>query len=419
MAGQRLSRLLLLLLLLPTAAAAWAAEPPPDSWPQIVIASEFAPIPGLLRGGNFRLELGPTLPTDAMQGRLILELQPDSTPAPTPITMQAQLNVQLDPDLPGHLRMVIAPAPLKLPEAQALLSIIPGWPPLLTLEQGLIQTELELAYSPQEGLSATGNLSLSEGEGIYATAFFRGLNLQIPFTVTAPAKEAAALSRLEATIQAELAEFNPGVALGPVRVEALYRTPLNDPGRGELTIGQLEATLLGGLLRAEPATLSWAEKAGRLNLQVIGLDLARLLTTHPVEGLKGSGLIDGRLPLRWGPEGFGMSEGQLTTRPPGGRLSYESAAAAALTLRNPTIKLVLDALGDLHYSVLSSGLDYREDGTLHLALRLEGKNPAFEQGRPIILELNLEENIPALLASLQLSNRISDTIRQRIEEQYR
>ncbi len=426
MAGQRLIRfagllpaLLLLASWLPTPAA--AAEPLPQPWPRITVAGDLAPITGLLRGGNFRLQLGPAAadPAAAMEGLVILELQPDAAATPA-ITLQARLEARLDPDHPGRLLATLKPISLKLPEDRALLSLIPGWPPLLTLERGVIGADLELSYSGEEGLSVSGTLSLSEGAGIYATAFFRGLELQIPFTIAPAGRRADAPLKLAATIKLEVAEFNPGVALSRVGIEARYLAPLGDPGRGELTIDRLETLLLGGEIRAaEPASFSLAERSGRLNLQVSGLDLARLLEAHPVEGLRGSGLVDGLLPLRWGPEGLGMSAGQLAARSPGGRLRYESGAAAAMAQRNPALKLALDALGDLHYNALSAELAYREGGDLHLALRLEGNNPAFERGRPILLELNLEENIPALLASLQLSNRISDTIRQRIEEQYR
>jgi hypothetical protein len=53
---------------------------------------------------------------------------------------------------------------------------------------------------------------------------------------------------------------------------------------------------------------------------------------------------------------------------------------------------------------------------LRLALRLEGHNPNLEQGRPIHLSINLEEDIPALLTSLQLTDRVSDTIQRRVRE---
>ena len=73
-------------------------------------------------------------------------------------------------------------------------------------------------------------------------------------------------------------------------------------------------------------------------------------------------------------------------------------------------------LEDFHYTVLSSQVDYGENGNMILGLRLQGSNPDFQQGRQVNLNVTLEENIPALLASLQLSGKVSEIIQQRVQQ---
>jgi hypothetical protein len=51
-----------------------------------------------------------------------------------------------------------------------------------------------------------------------------------------------------------------------------------------------------------------------------------------------------------------------------------------------------------------------------LGLELQGRNPALQEGRPIHLNIRLEEDIPALLASLQLSGKVSEVIQERIRQ---
>ena len=72
------------------------------------------------------------------------------------------------------------------------------------------------------------------------------------------------------------------------------------------------------------------------------------------------------------------------------------------------LSLVLQALSDFHYNALELGIQY-EDDTLKLTAKLEGKNPDWQQGRPVNFNLTVQENIPALLKSLRsyraLSNR--------------
>ena len=43
-------------------------------------------------------------------------------------------------------------------------------------------------------------------------------------------------------------------------------------------------------------------------------------------------------------------------------------------------------------------------------------NPMLQQGRPVHFNINVEEDLPALLTSLQLFGQISDKVRQRIQQ---
>ena len=152
-----------------------------------------------------------------------------------------------------------------------------------------------------------------------------------------------------------------------------------------------------------------------LPLKLSGLDLQELFRVYPAEGLAGNGLIDGTLPLRLG-GAISIEQGLIEARPPGGQLSFHSPRIRAMGQANPGMKLVTDALEDFHYDLLSSSVDYDQSGTLQLGMRLHGQNPAIEKGRPIHFNINLEEDIPALLASLQLTDKVSGIIQQRIQQ---
>jgi hypothetical protein len=83
---------------------------------------------------------------------------------------------------------------------------------------------------------------------------------------------------------------------------------------------------------------------------------------------------------------------------------------------NQAMNLVVQALQNFHYSVLNSTIDYDEQGKLTLGLRLEGRNPELRGGQPVVLNVNLEEDIPALLTSLQLSGRVNEAVTRRVRE---
>ena len=80
------------------------------------------------------------------------------------------------------------------------------------------------------------------------------------------------------------------------------------------------------------------------------------------------------------------------------------------------MRQVAQALDDFQYDLLSADVTYGEGGILILGLELQGRNPAVEEGRPIHLNIRLEEDVPALMASLQLSGQVSEVIQKRIQQ---
>ena len=151
-------------------------------------------------------------------------------------------------------------------------------------------------------------------------------------------------------------------------------------------------------------------------IEVQGLELEQLFILYPTEGLAGTGILDGRLPLQISRQGVTIGQGQLSARAPGGQLQFHSERIRALGQSNPAMQLVTQSLEDFRFTTLSSQVDYNPQGKLNLAMRLEGQNPAIEQGRPIHFTINLEEDIPTLLASLQLTDKVSDIIKQRVQQ---
>ena len=79
------------------------------------------------------------------------------------------------------------------------------------------------------------------------------------------------------------------------------------------------------------------------------------------------------------------------------------------------LSLVLQALSDFHYNALKLGVQYEEDGTLKLTARLEGKNPDWQQGRPVHFNLTVQENVPALLKSLRVVQGIEQSLQEHLQ----
>lgn len=305
----------------------------------------------------------------------------------------------------------------KLPEfflrsGNPLEKSLADWPSLLSLNNGRASLDLQWSLPPGKAPQRLELQVQGKGlEGVYDRSEVHGLDLQGNVTLNG--------SKLQIQLpQLNVAALNPGVPLGPLKASGSYQSTLAAPLAGRIDWKQAELALFGGRawLPAGAVDLSALGQGQMLKLE--GLSLEAILQAYPAEGLTGTGIIDGSLPLRLEQGKLNIHGGQLAAREPG-VLQFRSEKIRSLGQSNPAMQLVATAIDDFRYDKLSSSVDYADTGTLLLALSLSGRNPALEQGRPINLNVNLEENVPKLLTSLQLSDRVSETIRKRVQERLR
>jgi len=76
--------------------------------------------------------------------------------------------------------------------------------------------------------------------------------------------------------------------------------------------------------------------------------------------------------------------------------------------------LVNDALANYHFDSLQAKASYSLQGDLDLAVAMKGANPDLNSGQEIHLNLNVSDNIPLLLTSLQSSRTITELLQQHL-----
>lgn len=320
------------------------------------------------------------------------------------------LKLEVQRQASGALHLQGQLAEQALAGANPLAKTLRAWPPLLELSAGALKAAGTLRLAADSAApEADLQLQLQTASGIYDRVELVGLD------ATLAARLRAGQLHLELPAL-QLARLNPGVPLGPLTARADYAAGLDAPLTGTLHLHRLDGGLLGGHLRAAPASFAIAQRPLALRLQVEGLELAELLKVYPAEGLSGSGRLDGVLPLRLAADGWHVDAGQLAARAPGGVLQLRSERIRAFGQGNPALRLATTALEDFRYDRLEGQVDYAPQGKLLLALRISGSNPALEGGRPVNFTINLEENVPALLTSLQLSGRVNEAIQRRVQQ---
>ncbi|WP_165495951.1 intermembrane phospholipid transport protein YdbH family protein [Phytopseudomonas daroniae] len=321
-----------------------------------------------------------------------------------------QLDLDARLDAAHNLQLKATLGELFMRSGNPLAKTLVQWPELLDLNNGRLNATASLALAadssaPNVDLTLTGK-GLG---GIYDRSELSGLDTRLQFKL--------ARQRFDLSIEElHLQQANPGLPIGPVQVRGRYSATLATADKGQLQLNLAQTDLMGGRVILTPGQWDLAASNQLFPIQIRGLELQQLFTLYPAEGLAGSGTLDGDLPVRRGQNGIEVEQGHIAARKPGGRLQFSSEKIKALGRSNPAMQLVTQSLEDFNFTTLNSSVDYDQHGKLRLVMRLEGQNPAIENGRPIHFNINLEEDIPNLLASLQLTDRVNEIITRRVQQ---
>lgn len=290
------------------------------------------------------------------------------------------------------------------------LHIGPFWPELLTLQKGKAsgKGQLEFDLGSMALTKQQTELVLRDLSGIYDRTQFSALSSTLKLFSQGK----------DWTVQTEdlkVQQLNHGLVFGPVALNAAYKTSAPDWLQGQLDLKQLQLALFGGKVTAKPQQIDLTKNA-KVLLQLDKLQLAELLKQHPSADITGQGTLSGTLPLSIEQGKLTVAEGSVAALEPGGKIAYQSEKAQAMAQSNQGMKIVMQALQNFHFSVLSAAVSYSKEGQLLLALKLEGNNPDFENGRAVNFSINLEENLPAMITSLLLSGQVSDLVKKRVQQ---
>ncbi|AOY88429.1 hypothetical protein BKP64_09770 [Marinobacter salinus] len=288
---------------------------------------------------------------------------------------------------------------------KAFAETLTRWPTGLEISEGQlnIQADLRLSGSTPVVEAKIGAKGMS---GILDRMAWTGLNGELDVEYDKKAVVRTSDLRLE--------QLNPGIALGPLTASGRYEAPRDRPLAGTLSLIKGQAGFLGGEVRVKPGEWAMTELPARVPVWLNNVQVDRLMEVYPAEGLSGSGTLEGEIPLLVSDDGIQVAGGVVRAVSPGGTLRLPADRLRALAQNNDTMNLVVRALQNFNYELLRSTIDYDQDGTLSLGLRLEGSNPEVRDGYPIVVNLNLQEDIPALLTSLQLSGRVNEAVTEKV-----
>jgi len=201
---------------------------------------------------------------------------------------------------------------------------------------------------------------------------------------------------------------------------------LTDP-EGQLTLWQdknnpslvslkgFSAGLMGGSVSIDKVDYDMGKQTAETILVLDNIPLQKLLDLQGMKKIFATGTVAGKIPLIMKDQKFEIPAGKMDALQ-NGQIIYtttpEERAAA-----NESMRITYEALSNFLYSELVSSITMAPDGQSLIKLQLKGTNPSFQEGRPVHLNLSVEQNLLDLFRSLSISTNIEEAISEKALQQ--
>ena len=274
----------------------------------------------------------------------------------------------------------------------------------LIIEKGTGQTTFYSSIDKNFSLlDQTFSLLLNDVRGSLNGYQFNGLDALAKFKSQSNVWESEDINIL-------LGKLNLGFELKNIKSNMKLESQTDNTGH-RIIIRELEADIFNGKISLlEESIISLTDFESKTGLVIKDWELEEILDLYPNQGISGTGKISGQLPVSFSAKSLSVNEGRLYSMKPGGTISVKADENSLLDVRhNKNIATMVRLLKNFQYKDLEIDTNLNEKGDLILNLVISGSNPEELKGQPIILNVNIEQNLLDLIKSMTIA---SQTIKQ-------
>ncbi len=259
------------------------------------------------------------------------------------------------------------------------------------------QAELDLSRHATGSFQASGPfaIQLNGLGGFLADTAIAGLSTRLQGQLDSNGLRSDGLTALS------IDSLDPGIPLQNLKADFAL-----DTAAERLHLADISLDVFGGRVLSAGGELALDGGASVFELQLERIDVERILALSAYEGVQASGLLSGTLPVRLDTNGLSVAAGSLRAESPGGSIRYEGGSGSG----NAAVNFVNTTLSNYRYDALDATVNYLPDGELTLAVQMQGVNPDNNPQQRINLNLNISDNIPSLLRSLQAGRSITEAV---------
>ena len=139
--------------------------------------------------------------------------------------------------------------------------------------------------------------------------------------------------------------------------------------------------------------------------------MQKLLDLQGAKKIYVTGSAGGNIPVKMNGNLFEITNGGMNAEQ-SGQIIYattpEERAAA-----NQGLRTTYEALSNFLYVELLSSINMSPDGNSTITIKIKGSNPDYQSGRPVELNLNVQQNLLDLMRSLTISSDIEQIISEK------
>ena len=297
----------------------------------------------------------------------------------------------------GMLKVEIAPLSFS-PDSLQPAALSPVLAPLEDVN-GLVSASAQIQWCKQGISGGRGVVDLQNVSFTHEAAKVNGLNATLNLSNLLPLN-----SRPQQIVT--IRNIDPGIPLENLLVS--YQIEGTDPPR--IALEKAHFSMMDGLLSLEPTVIDPVSVRSNIMIRVDGIDLADFFELIQIEGLTGSGHLDGHIPITLEDNQITIKNSHLAAKAPGILRFKSEKAAQLLADAGEEMNLLLQAVQDFHYTELSLNLDKSATHDLIAKLSLLGNNPNVKDGQIFRLNIKLESNIDKILQPIHQGYSLSNEI---------
>ncbi len=271
---------------------------------------------------------------------------------------------------------------------------------LVTRADGIADLEatLEFASGQARGgdaVLAFKDLSLATDQGIV-----EGLNGSVRLESLLPPRTAG-----PQTVTARRV-----VAGVPLEEPAIDFRMVTSPEGPVVIVDHAEGRFAGGKILMDGAHWRPSAVSNAIDIGIREISLDRLLRDYAMEGMSGTGTLNGLIPLTISAGDVTIDAGVLQAEDGGVLRVSWGGAGETLLKQGEYVALMVQALQDFRFSTLRAQVDRPEEGELAAKVTMEGHNPSVRDGYPIRFNITLSGELEKILAAVREGGRLSSSL---------